>query len=406
MSFGDILREVLQQKGIKTRDFAKAIGLHENTAYYYINGKLIMPDAANLNKMLEYLNLPPDFFNSKIPPYIKVGQRIKQYREIKGIAPDKVADCLGISVEKLSDIEEGKYNFSKVYLSKFETHLGACKNWLLTGEGTANARQYNQNELKNIKKIPVVGSLPSGTLISHCEMKFEEIDVASKYLSENREYYALKCLELPKPEQEQLRIFFSDYIVYTLPEHIENDDILLILNNVDNSISMKHLEMTVSKKTSYQRRQVWLIPEKPLIKALDVDFDGFLNLVPAGGRVVHAKIKPYEYFGRVVYQARIFRVAGQEASASQTDQKTPVSLDEKTTQPAQETRTPSDNKVAQENPIVQEVRTSQIEEVNRTTSESTSTTYEDIQRINKKYGIDEDNDEKKKETVTVKVIKE
>lgn len=319
MSFGDILREILQQKGIKTRDFAKAVGLHENTAYYYINGKLAMPDAANLNKMLEYLNLPPDFFNSKIPPYVKVGQRIKQYREIKDIEPARVANCLGISIEELSNIEDGKNNFSKIYLSKFEKHLGACKNWLLTGEGSANASQYKQDELKNIKKIPVVGSIPSGTLISHSDMKFEEIEVASKYLSANGEYYALKCLELPKPEQEQLRIFFSDYIVYTHPEPIEDNDIILILNKADNSISMRHFEITVSKKTSYQRRQVLLIPEKPMIKATDIDFKGFLTHISVGERSANTKIKPYEYFGRVVYQARIFRQSNQETPVSQTE---------------------------------------------------------------------------------------
>ena len=54
---------------------------------------------------------------------IKVGETLKEMREKKGYSQDKLAEAMNTNRSKISKIENGKFNLSVDYLSKFSCFL-------------------------------------------------------------------------------------------------------------------------------------------------------------------------------------------------------------------------------------------------------------------------------------------
>ena len=55
---------------------------------------------------------------------IKVGETLKEMREKKGYSQDELAEAMNINRSTISKIENGKFNLSLDYLSKFSWFLG------------------------------------------------------------------------------------------------------------------------------------------------------------------------------------------------------------------------------------------------------------------------------------------
>lgn len=54
---------------------------------------------------------------------IKIGDSIKNMRENKGYSQDELAEIMNVNRSTISKIENGKFNLSIDYLSKFSYHL-------------------------------------------------------------------------------------------------------------------------------------------------------------------------------------------------------------------------------------------------------------------------------------------
>ncbi len=54
---------------------------------------------------------------------IKMGEEIRRIREEKGYSQEQLADIMKVSRTTISKIENGKFNFSIDYLSKFSWFL-------------------------------------------------------------------------------------------------------------------------------------------------------------------------------------------------------------------------------------------------------------------------------------------
>jgi DNA-binding XRE family transcriptional regulator len=54
---------------------------------------------------------------------IKVGETLKEMREKKGYSQDELAEAMNINRSTISKIENGKFNLSLDYLSKFSWFL-------------------------------------------------------------------------------------------------------------------------------------------------------------------------------------------------------------------------------------------------------------------------------------------
>lgn len=55
---------------------------------------------------------------------IKMGESIREIREKKGYNQEQLAEIMQVSRTTISKIENGKFNCSMDYLSKFAYHLG------------------------------------------------------------------------------------------------------------------------------------------------------------------------------------------------------------------------------------------------------------------------------------------
>lgn len=55
---------------------------------------------------------------------IKMGETIREIREKKGYNQEQLAEIMKVSRTTISKIENGKFNCSLDYLSKFSWHLG------------------------------------------------------------------------------------------------------------------------------------------------------------------------------------------------------------------------------------------------------------------------------------------
>jgi len=54
---------------------------------------------------------------------IKMGEKLKEFREKKGYSQDELAQIMNITRTTISKIENGKFSFSIDYLAKFGWHL-------------------------------------------------------------------------------------------------------------------------------------------------------------------------------------------------------------------------------------------------------------------------------------------
>ncbi|MNK80972.1 hypothetical protein D3C87_1007060 [compost metagenome] len=67
-----------------------------------------------------------DFENTRIHRHdfrLKVGDTLREIREKKGYSQEQLADIMNVSRTTISKIENGKFNFSIDYLSKFSWFL-------------------------------------------------------------------------------------------------------------------------------------------------------------------------------------------------------------------------------------------------------------------------------------------
>lgn len=55
---------------------------------------------------------------------IKIGESIREIRERKGLNQEELAEIMNVSRSTISKIENGKFNCSMDYLSKFSWFLG------------------------------------------------------------------------------------------------------------------------------------------------------------------------------------------------------------------------------------------------------------------------------------------
>ncbi|MFY7938462.1 MAG: helix-turn-helix domain-containing protein [Flavobacterium sp.] len=72
---------------------------------------------------------------------IKVGETLKEMREKKGYSQDELAEAMNVNRSTISKIENGKFNLSVDYLSKFS--------WFLDFE--LQLKEIRNN--KSVKKI-------------------------------------------------------------------------------------------------------------------------------------------------------------------------------------------------------------------------------------------------------------
>jgi transcriptional regulator with XRE-family HTH domain len=64
-------------------------------------------------------SLEPSVQNHITNYRIKIGKTLKEMREKKGFSQDELAEAMGINRSTISKIENGKFNLSIDYLSKF-----------------------------------------------------------------------------------------------------------------------------------------------------------------------------------------------------------------------------------------------------------------------------------------------
>jgi transcriptional regulator with XRE-family HTH domain len=64
-----------------------------------------------------------------------IGERLERFREIRGLTQAVVAQRLGISSEKLKEVEAGRQRLRKEWLESLREAFGLDPAWLLGGKG-------------------------------------------------------------------------------------------------------------------------------------------------------------------------------------------------------------------------------------------------------------------------------
>ena len=79
--------------------------------------------------------------------YIKIGERIKQSREIAGYTQEKLADLTDVSIQYISDLERGIVGTSIPTLIKICETLNVSSDFILMGRTKENNLSNVQNRL-------------------------------------------------------------------------------------------------------------------------------------------------------------------------------------------------------------------------------------------------------------------
>lgn len=83
------------------------------------------------------------------PQIVEIGKRIKQSRKEQGLSQAELADRMNVSPSYLSDIENGKTNFSLETLIRLTESLQISSDWLLQTD-IPSVKTIHSAEIENI----------------------------------------------------------------------------------------------------------------------------------------------------------------------------------------------------------------------------------------------------------------
>ncbi|OQA78686.1 MAG: Helix-turn-helix domain protein [bacterium ADurb.Bin243] len=303
MNFGQKLKIAISDNNITQKELANGTGLHVNTINYYISGAQKNPDHASIEKICTFMNLPKDYFDTKIPEnyYAGVGKRIKEFRIIKGINAEEFIDGTELSLNELNDVESGVKNVSKLTLYRFQQKWNVNMTWLLTGKGDPVKTTFQNEE----NTVHVLGNLTEGLNIIEDDIKSsEEIMPPMCYLKdyEKDKLFSLKVGELSRREREYFGLQRSDYIIFLLDGKFIHKDIIVMRHRINNSLVLK--KFNDNGRLQKTGVNLHLFPESPKIETCDVFMKGLVVSNSISGGNTNAT---YEYLGRVVFSMRIYQ---------------------------------------------------------------------------------------------------
>ncbi|MCX6579960.1 MAG: helix-turn-helix transcriptional regulator [Candidatus Aminicenantes bacterium] len=89
---------------------------------------------------------------------LQVGQRLCLARQSLGLTTQVLAELLGTSGAKITEVEQGKLFLPIPWGNKLYRFLGINKNWLLTGEEQITIKKtLAYDDLFNHMRVPIVG---------------------------------------------------------------------------------------------------------------------------------------------------------------------------------------------------------------------------------------------------------
>lgn len=83
-----------------------------------------------------------------------IGERIKKFREYRGLTTQKMSQLMNTPENTISQIETGEIPIHMPILVNYCQYLGANINWLLTGKESMakeNLTTFNLNKILNMK---------------------------------------------------------------------------------------------------------------------------------------------------------------------------------------------------------------------------------------------------------------
>jgi addiction module HigA family antidote len=139
---GEILREELQERGLKQKDFAERIGMSASHLNEFINGKRNLNEGLAI-KLEQHLDIPFATWMSLQNSYIydckAIGERkqmkvdasaksiaetVKTERKRAGLTQEQLAEKTGVNKAYISRIETGNYDVQMSMLFRIFDGLG------------------------------------------------------------------------------------------------------------------------------------------------------------------------------------------------------------------------------------------------------------------------------------------
>lgn len=161
------------------------------------------------------------------------GDRLKKFRQQKGLTQLDLARTLKISQGYISSVERNQKAPGKELLIALKRYYNLNINWLLTGEG----EMFESPPIKNlipVRVIPVLGRVPAGI---------------PDIVEENVIEY-IRCPEAPensyaviaKGESMAPTIRDGDYIIFTFGGNIVSGDIIIVNNEWGETMLKRYRE--------------------------------------------------------------------------------------------------------------------------------------------------------------------
>jgi transcriptional regulator with XRE-family HTH domain len=99
--------------------------------------------------------------SNKKTQFTTTGSRVAEYRKIKDLSQQELADILGVSRGYIGDIERDRSDPSSNFLTLFASKLNVSADWILTGEGEMEKGKHKcpTTDLKIVKMAELLDGL-------------------------------------------------------------------------------------------------------------------------------------------------------------------------------------------------------------------------------------------------------
>ena len=186
------IKELRKNSGMKQVGLAKSLGTTQANLSGWENNKW-QPDSENIAKMCKLFNCSADYLigiseikHNRCTNVTRLGEKIKNLREKRGLTQRNLALKLDTSNATISRIEKNQVTPDTITLNKIASFFGVTVDFLL-GESTTPQK-------KSIKKVSIYGTIPAGIPTEMIDESYiddwEEIDTNS--FNPNFDYLGLK----------------------------------------------------------------------------------------------------------------------------------------------------------------------------------------------------------------------
>lgn len=124
---GERLNKIRKEKNLTLRELGNAVGVSASHIGQIEKG-VTNPSIELLAKLAEYLKVHP--CDLLLTTNISMGERLRSYREEKGIDLEELSEATGIPYFKLGEVEIGNERLSKEECEKISTYLNLEENQL------------------------------------------------------------------------------------------------------------------------------------------------------------------------------------------------------------------------------------------------------------------------------------